>query len=216
VLALLVASLAQAPLLSAAAETDSSRPLGVVMQAEAALIARDTVATGATVFDGDALATGTAGLLRVRFGSSQMYMLQDSSAVVHRATAGFTAELGRGTVVVSALPGQPFRLLADGVTIRPSHDQTTVAQVTRVNANELMLTSRKGALEVALDSEMRTIAEGTSYRLMISPEDAPQDSNVPVPTAKSSKRLIFIIAGAALVVTTLVVLEAVESPSKPR
>ncbi len=62
---------------------------------------------------------------------------------------------------------------ADGATIQPKNGQPTIAQVSYINANELMLTSKRGDLLVSLGEQTQTINEGASYRMMIQPGSGP-------------------------------------------
>ena len=189
-------------------------PLGVILQAERARVGSNSAASGTTVFDGDLLETGAAGMLQARFGSSQAYLMAGTSAVVHQASSGFAADLTTGTVVLSSGEGQKFQLVADGATIQPGTAQPTVALVTWVSAKELLLTSRKGALEVSLGDDVKTVPEGASYRMLVEPADpgaGPQNN----PQASGKNKLILIVIGAVAVATTVAVILAVESPSKP-
>jgi hypothetical protein len=197
-----------------AAPAAIAAPTGVIMQADRAYIGQAEAANGATILDGDVVHTIGGGLLRLRFGSSQAYLTPDSSARIHQLPHGFGADLLRGTVVLSASNGETFQLLADGASIRPGTGQPTVAQVTMVSPSELLLTSRKGTLEVAVESEIKTIPEDTAYRMIIEPDpSSPAAPQNPRPGGRN--RVIWILwlsvaAGAAVAVAL-----ALMSPSKP-
>jgi hypothetical protein len=198
-------------------------PLGVVLQAQRAHVDNNAAASGATVFDGDLLQTEHEGMLQVRFGLSQAYFLPGSSAIVHQSPDGFAANLNSGAVVLSSGKGEMFHLLANGATIQPAEVQPTVAQVTWVGPKELLLRSRKGALQVSLGDEVKTIPEGTSYRMVIDPGAAaaagqgsgpgPQGNGNTQATGKN--RFLFFVIGGAAVATGVGVALAIESPSTP-
>jgi hypothetical protein len=188
---------------------------GVVLQANHAYVSQDNVTSGATIFDGDSIATGNGGTLQVRFGNSQAYLLPQSSAVVHQGAAGFGATLTAGTVVVSSTGGEGFRLLADGATLQPASGQPTTAQITMVNPHELNLISQKGSLEISMDGEVKTIPEGSSYRMVVEPADpgspaAPQGAN----HTGSNHFLLFALTLVGVGIAVGLVL-ALESPDKP-
>jgi hypothetical protein len=191
-----------------------SVPLGMILQAENAQVGTDITAGGATVYDGDRLQTENGGALRAQLGGPQMYLRASTSALVHRLPNGFSAELGTGTVVVSSAQGQTFELLTNGATIRPVGAQATVAQITRVNANEVLLTSTRGALEVTIEDEVKTIEAGSSYRMEIEPEEAsapgPQG---PAHTGRRRRVLFFVIIGAAATAAGILTWRALMSPS---
>ena len=214
---LLAAVLIQAPVMAAPAPA-TAPPLGVILQAQRANIGNDAAASGSTIFDGDLLQTDRDGLLHVRFGLSQAYLMPGSAAVVHRSADGFAANLTRGGVLLSSAQGQKFHVVADGATIEPGTPKPTMAQVTWVSPKELILTSRKGALEVSMGSEVKSVPEGTSYRMLIDPAAAnakPVPSSGPGPqgaqvSGSNTFVLVLITTTAALI--ALFALLSIESP----
>jgi hypothetical protein len=218
---MLVAVLVQSPAAMAAPPAAASTPaMGVILQAERANIGDGTATIGTTVFDGDLLQTDRDGLLRVRFGSSQAALVAGGAVVVHQSADGLAANLTRGEVILSSGQGQKFSLVADGATIQPSTSQPTVAQVTWVSPKELLVMSRKGALQVSMGDETQTIADGVSYRMLIDPAAAAASAPAPGPTPQTppsqgkNKFILVVIVAAAAAITVGVVL-AIESPPTP-
>jgi hypothetical protein len=198
----------------------ASAPLGMILQADRAHVGADITSGGATIYEGDRLETLDDGTLRARLGASQMYLRQNTSTEVHGLSNGFSASLMRGTVVVSCPEGQTFQLLADGATIRPAGTQATVAQVTLVSANELLLTSNRGAIEVSMGSEVKTIEAGSSYRMEVQPEDpgpGPQGSSGSgtKPTGRSRRLAFYLIIGGVATATGIGIWRALMSPAGP-
>jgi hypothetical protein len=190
-----------------------SVPLGVVLQADNPQGGAETTGGGMTIYDGDRLETG-GGTLRVRLGGPQMYLRANTVAQVHGLPNGFSANLDAGTVVVSSTVGQTFQLHTDGVTIRPAGAQVIVAQITKVNANELLLSSTHGAIEVSLSDEVRTIEAGSSYRMEVQPEDAGQGPQGGPAQAGRRRRLAFyLIVGGIAAGTGILIWRATMSPS---
>ena len=198
----------------AAPATPASAPLGMVLQAEKAQVGADITTGGATIYDGDHLQTDAGGTLRVQIGGPQMYLREGTTTQVHGFPNGFSAELGTGTVVVSSTPGQTFRLLADGATIRPIGAQGTVAQITKVSNTELLLSSSRGELEVTMGDEVKTVEAGSSYRLEVETDDSssPQPQG-PYHTARN--RFLWIIIPAISVATGILIWRALVSPDAP-
>lgn len=216
---MLVAVLVQAPALMAAPPAAASAPaMGVILQAQRANIGNGTATTGSTVFDGDLLQTDKDGLLRVRFGSSQAALMSGGAATFHQATDGFSADLTRGEVVLSSSQGQKFNLVADGAMIQPNTSGPTVAQVTWVSPKELLVMSRRGALQISLGDETKTVADGASYRMVIDPAAAaagkPEPGKPQGAQASGSNTFLLILLGSAAAAITVGVILAVESPSK--
>lgn len=203
----------------------ASAPLGVVVQADRAHhMGADTIFTGATLYEGDRLETQDDGTLRARFGASQLYLRQSSVAEIHALSNGFSANLMRGTVVASSPEGQTFQLLAIGATIRPAGTQATVVQLTWVNADALVLTSTRGAIEVSMDGEVETIAAGASYRIEAEPEGpGPQgvgsgkESQGPPYAGRTRRRRLgfFLLFGGIAAGTSIGVWRATLSPTLP-
>ena len=151
-------------------------PIGVVLLAKDAHANMDMTLSGATIYDGDHLKTERNRTLRARLGTSQMYLGPSAAVDVHATSHGFSADLIYGTVVVSSVSGQNFRLLANGAIIRPATPQATVVQVTRINNHELLLASYRAAIQVSLDDEVWTVETGESYRMVIQPEESSMDN----------------------------------------
>jgi hypothetical protein len=215
--ALIALALVQAPVMAAPAGSATSA-LGVILQTDHANIGSGLASNGATVFDGDTLVTGNNGQLRVGVGTSQAYLLPSSSATVHQAGQGFGATLTGGTVILSSAEGGSFRLVADGAVIRPNTPAATSGQITRVGPSELLLTARKGSLEVSIDDETRTVPEGTSVRMLIDPPDAaapPAAPGSPSVFSAGSNHVVWFVLAIVAVGVTVGIIEATLSPSKP-
>ena len=207
-----VGTLITAPLVAAPAAPVIS-PIGIILQAENAQVGNGGATAGASIFNGDRLSTSTLGSLRASLGASQALLSAQSSADFHQSIHGFNADLNAGTIVLSAMTGETFLLHANGAVIRPATTQMTIAQVTRVSANELLLTSRKGGLEVSAEDEVKSIPEGSSYRMIIQPED-PASQQVPH-GGRNRNKIIWIIVVAAGVGAGIAIWRATISPDKP-
>ena len=197
----------------AAPASPASAPLGVVLQADKAQVGADVTASGATVYDGDRLQTEGGGALRAQLGGPQIYLRPDTVASVHGMPNGFSAELATGAVVVSATQGQTFQLVADGATIRPVGTQGTIAQITKINANELVLTSTRGALEVTLGDEVKTVEAGSSYRMEVEADESGPEPQGVYHTGRRRRLAMYLIIGGVAAATGVLVWRAVESPS---
>jgi hypothetical protein len=190
----------------------ASAPLGVIVQADRAQVGSDITSGGATIYEGDRLETQDTGTLRARMGGSQIYLRPSSAAEVHGLANGFSANLVHGTVVLSALEGQTFQLLANGAAIRPVGNHPTVAQVTYVSPTALVLTSERGAIEISMGDEVKTIDAGSSYRMETVPDDSgPGPQGGPYHTARNHFVLLALLFGG--VATGIIAWRALMSPS---
>jgi hypothetical protein len=215
-IAILSAVLIEAPVMAAPASSPSA-PLGVVLAAEDAHVGAGVTTSGATIYDGDRLEAGANSTLRVRLGSGQMVLRQNTVTYVHAFPNGFSANLDNGTVVVSSAPGQTFQLIADGATIRPATAQSTSGQISRVSATELVLTSTRGTLEVSMGDEVKTVEAGSSYRMEVESEDpAPgQQGQAPHATGRNRKAFLWILIAGVSVGTGIAIWRATVSPDAP-
>jgi hypothetical protein len=194
-----------------------SVPLGVVVAAENSNVGAGVTTSGATIYDGDRLQTQANSSLRVRLGSGQMVLRQNTIADVHAFPNGFSANLGGGTVVVSSPEGQTFQLIADGATIRPANAQATSGVISLISPTQLILTSTRGTLEVSMGDELKTVEAGSSYRMEVETEDSgpgPQgQGQAPHPTARN--RFIFFLIPTVAAVTGIIIWRALVSPTAP-
>jgi len=208
--------LIELPVMAAPASSPSA-PLGVVVAAENSNVGAGVTTSGATIYDGDLLKTQTNSTLRVRLGSGQMVLRQNTTANVHAFPNGFSADLNEGTVVVSSPMGQTFQLIADGVTIRPLNTEATSGQISLISPTELVLTGTRGTLEVSMGDEVKTVEAGNSYRLEVETEDAgPGPAGAgqsPHPTAR--RRFLWFLIPAMGVVTGIIIWRALVSPTAP-
>lgn len=186
---LLIVSLTIAPVVAA-----PSRPLGVVIQAERARLGASPAIEGATIFNGDTLSTDTTGNVRVRLGGAQLYLSANSAALLLEKPDGVRAELRSGTVVFSSTGERAIELRASEARIRPRTSLPTLAQITLVGPYELLLTCRRGELEVTIGDEIHAVPEGTSYRVFIEPEVPNPQGGPPKKAARSRFLLITLIA----------------------
>jgi len=95
-ISLLVVALVEAPVSAAPAS-----PMGVVMQAQRARLGTSEAVQGATVFNGDNLATELIGNLCVHVRGAQIYLLANTSVSLGEIPGGISAALQRVT--------KPFR-----------------------------------------------------------------------------------------------------------
>jgi hypothetical protein len=216
--AVLIAALSlvliEAPVMAAPASSPSA-PLGVVVAAENANVGAGVTTSGATIYDGDRLQTQANASLRVRFGTEQLVLRQNTTADVHSRPNGFAADLAVGTVSVSSTEGQTFEVFADGAKVRPANAQPTSGQVSMISPTELILTSTRGTLEVSMGEEVKTVEAGSSYRLEVQPADPDPaaDPQGPHPTARN--RFLWIAIPVIGAVTGIVIWRALVSPTTP-
>jgi hypothetical protein len=202
------------PVMAAPASSPSA-PLGVVVAAENGSVGAGVTTSGATIYDGDRLQTPPHSTLRVRLGTGQMVLRQNSIADVHAFPNGFSANLDNGTVIVSSVTGQTFQVIADGATIRPLNAQAASGQISMISPTELILTSTRGTLEVSMGEEVKTLEAGSSYRLEVEAEAPDPDPNPQSPRATARNRFLWIAIPVIGAVAGVVIWRALVSPAAP-
>ncbi|HEV7968936.1 MAG TPA: hypothetical protein VGP19_15265 [Candidatus Acidoferrales bacterium] len=212
--AILTILLIEVPVMAAPASS-SATPLGVVIAAENANAGAGVSSSGATIYDGDRLQTPENSTLRVRLGSGQMILRQNSIADVHTLPNGFSANLNNGVVVVSSPAGQTFQVVADGATVRPANAQATSGQISMISPTELILTSNRGTLEVSMGDEVKTVEAGSSYRLDVEPEEAAPDPSPQSAHPTARNRFLWVAIPVIAAVTGIVIWRALVSPTAP-
>jgi len=202
-----------------------SSSLGTIVYADRAHMGAAPASAGATVFGGDRLSTEQSGSIQVRAGAARFLLSGASSATLATDEATPAAILTRGSATFSTADSKAFALHVASAVIRPNTDQPTIGQVTVLGPKELVVKSTRGSLTVAVEEDVRVIAEGTAYRIVLdSPAtvSAPQgprgaggrnSGGPPIKAARS--RFIWYAIGITTVLTVWAVHEALESEDRP-
>jgi hypothetical protein len=150
-----------------------------------------------------------------------------SSAVVSENGGAPSAKLLSGTATFSTANAHAFTLFASTAAIRPLTDAPTIGQVRYVSERELLVSARRGNLAISVEDQTQTIAEGSSFRVLLDP---PPDAQQPAGAGAGGQgpagsgggplkagRSRFLIVATALVGagTGVAIYEALESASKP-
>lgn len=158
------------PAVNPSAGTKSSpKPVGLVIQADSALLDNSVVSVGTTVFDGDALETQAGGTLRLRVGSSQMYLLATSAATLVQSPTITQAHILRGTIGFSTIAANELEVTSPLGTIRAGNG-AAYGQVRVVSPQEIVVTSFRGDLSIERDGDTYPVESGKSYDVTLAPE----------------------------------------------
>jgi hypothetical protein len=222
---LLISTLIGAPVWSTSASNVT--PLGTVITAERAHVGDASADVGTTVYGGDFLSTDPQGSVQVRAGAARLLLLGSSSAVVNDSEGSPSAKLLRGTATFSTGNSRAFTLFASKAAIRPQSDSPTIGQVTFVSDKELLVTARRGGLSITVEDETQTIAEGTSYRVLLDPTDSqapagagsgsqgPAGSGGGGPLKAGRSRFLLLATALIAAGTGVAIYYAVESNARP-
>jgi len=200
--------------------------LGTIVAADKAHVGEAAAEVGTTVFGGDRLSTETQGSVQLRAGAARLLLLGSSSAVVNDDTGTTSAKLLAGKATFSTGNAHAFTLYASTAIVHAATDAPTIGQVAFLSANELVVTASRGSLEVNVADETQTIPEGTSYRVLLDPQEPAGagsktgggggGSGRGGPPLKAGRsRFLIITLTATGIVTYFFVAEALESPARP-
>jgi hypothetical protein len=202
-----------------------SPSLGTIVYADRARMGAAAASVGATVFGGDRLSTEQSGSIQVRAGAARLLLSGASSATFVKDDATPAAILTLGSATFSTANSKAFALHVASAIIRPNTDQPTIGHVTVLGPKELVVKSTRGSLTVAVEDDVRVVAEGTAYRIVLdSPGSAPAaqgprgagskgPGGSPIKAAKS--KFIWYAIGTTTVLTVWSLHEALESPDRP-
>ena len=206
----------------------SASPLGTITSAFGAHVGAANATVGATVFGGDKLSTLQTGSLQVRTGAARLMLSGGSAATVSDVNGTPSATLQQGTAVFSTANAKAFVLRASVAEIRAETDQPTVAQVTYVNKDELIVRSTRGSMAITVDGETQTVPEGMAYRVILDPDSYPTAASAPQgpqgagakgsgrpPHRAGRSRFLLIAIVLTSAATGVALYEVLQSPSRP-
>ncbi len=143
-----------------------------MIAADRAHVGEASADVGTTVYGGDQISTEQQGSVQVRAGVARLLLLSASCAMVNDNDGSPSAKLVLATATFPTGNAQAFTLFASTAAIRAQSDAPTVGQVTYLNAKELLVAARHGALTVTVDDETQVLKEGESYRVLLDPAAA--------------------------------------------
>jgi hypothetical protein len=221
----ILALLVSVSLLTTPAWSAPSASLGTVVYADRAHMGAGAASVGTTVFGGDRLSTEQSGSVQVRASAARLLLSGASIATFAQEESTPTATLSLGSATFSTANSKAFAIHVASAVIRPNTDQPTIGQVTILGPKELVVRSTRGSLTVAVEDDVRVIAEGSAYRIVLEPSGTPAAAQGPRgagtkgyggPPIKAAKsKFIWYAIGVTTLLTVWALREALESPDRP-
>lgn len=180
----------------------AEQPVGVVIASQLAHLDQTVAVTGVDVYSGDALSTDLGGTLRLKFNSTQAYLLSASAAVFSRQDNKIRAQLTTGGLGFSATSGDPIEVQTPIATIHPAAGQRAYGQIVVAAPNRIVVSAYQGSLLVTGYGEERIVKAGESYNVSFSPDPEPASAS-PAPTPAKGYS-----GGSGHLVMTLIVVGA--------
>jgi hypothetical protein len=160
-------------------------PMGMVVSAVNARVAGVNAATGADVYAGDFFDTDSGGSLRLKLGSTQIYLAAVSGATLDKEGTRMGVKLTRGTLGFSSVDAGHFQVETPVGIVRAADGQRAFGEVTILGPQKIMVAAYHGALVVEGNGISRTIKEGDTFNVTFVPASDPADAE-PSPAAGSS------------------------------
>lgn len=221
--ACLIAILA-AGLLNLPAYAANDSPLGMIIQAEGLThLGPAKAAIGSTVYPGDSIFTEAGGTMRMRVGTSQVYLLSESGASLTQGKDMVHVMVAHGTVGFSSPANDPIGLDTPLGFVHPVPGHAAFGQVMLNSRIEMIVTAYHGDLIVEENGNTHTILEGKSYRITTdleapaqpnSSSQSGQGSGTTKSAMSSPKGEVIAIVGGAALLSWLAWAELCESPSR--
>jgi len=215
-------------------------PLGMVAKTLSAHIGSSDSAEGETIFSGDLLSTDAGGVLVVRVGNLSLELQGGSAAHIFRANYGVVVALSRGSVAYNKPSGQPnVVIVASDVRITPVVSTASSGRVSVDDPCNLLIHSQRGQVYVQVGSASQLVEQGKAFRVRpissvsertsVSPDadnyheshqhqpcqGPAQTFNNQRPKFPSFSPFTAVAVGVAIVGTTIPLVGALESPSRP-
>ena len=197
-----------AGLLNIPAASGGEKPLGMIVLASSAYVDKGTAGSGADVFSGDYLKTDPGGTLRLKLGSSQLYLLSASEAILSQDGNEVRARIKQGTAGFSSAVAGQFDIETPIATIRAADGQRAFGQVTLTSSDKMLVSAYNGDLVVERNGETKIVKAGEAYNVSYAPDPTPASSSSSAPPQGSGTRArtnghlileaVVIIGGAAL------------------
>lgn len=190
------------------------KPLGLIVQAQAAQLEGAAAAAGATVYPGDGLSTDSGGSLRLKVGGGQIYMLSQSQIRLAEVDGAVQASVSKGVVGFSAGAADRLELQTPEGILKAANGRPAYGQVALTSPTQMIVSAYTGDLELDYNGDVHEITAGTSYSVSL--EADPQGPSGSGTTSAVNHHIVVkIIAAAVLGVGSYFMYrELCESPSK--
>ena len=169
----MVGTLAGSPMYPA-----QNQAVGVVLQADGAMVAGSSLSAGSSLYIGDVVNTDSDGHAQLRVRHSVFQMIGETYAAFFPGPTGAVVELRHGTVIVALNnPAEGFEIFASDVRIVPKDARPILAQITMNSSCDLQIKVQHGTLEATSGKETKTLEEAHDYDVI--PEYSVNESRNP-------------------------------------
>lgn len=199
------------------------RVLGVVTQTNLAHLDSQNAVMGADIYSCDALDTDEGGAMRVRVGSSQVYLATASAAALEDDGNAIQVVASTGTIGFSEPASSGLSIRTPAGIVRAAGGGAAAGEVTFKGPKELVISAMRGDLTLDNGGDLRTIPEGKSADVTFEDnleqgchdEAAAQEQAQHTPVMHRPIGFYIIMTAAVGIPSYLLWRELTESDSKP-
>jgi ferric-dicitrate binding protein FerR (iron transport regulator) len=161
-----------------------------------------SAASGATIFANDRVATEAGAIASLSLANDRRVVLLERSSlrITNDAAARFTAELEDGRIAVLSPAKSPLIVAAGGTEIVPGKEGSVYA--VELQGDKLTVSVRQGSASVEAVGRSVEVGEGKTLEASLQHHL----EGVGAPGVRNRFRVVLIVAGVALLATTLVFL----------
>jgi hypothetical protein len=161
--ACLVAMIASSLLNLPARAAANPPPLGRVVAAQDARLASATAVTGANLYSGDTIQTDSSGSLRVKVGTTEVYLLGSSSSTLSQEEGKVRAQLKAGTLGFSTGNPDEFEVETPAGLVHGMAGARAFGQLSLLGPNHVVISAYQGTLVLQGKCGSHAINAGENY-----------------------------------------------------
>jgi hypothetical protein len=197
------------------------RVLGVITQTNLAHLDSQNAVMGADIYSCDALDTDQGGAMRVRVGSSQVYLATSSAAALEDDGNEIQVVSSAGTIGFSEPASGGLSIRTPAGIVRAAGGGAAAGEITFKGPKELVISAMRGDLTLDNGGDLRTIPEGKSADVTFEDNleqgchDGAADQQARQPVMRRPIGFYIIVTAAVGVPSYLLWRELTESDSKP-
>lgn len=185
-----------ASLLNLPARAADNPALGTVVTAKDAHLSNAAAVTGSNLYAGDTLGTDADGSLRLQVGTTQVYLLGSSSAVLGQQQGKVRAQLKAGTLGFSAANPDEFEIDTPLGLVHGASGARAFGQVSMVGPNHAIISAYEGTLILDGKCSSHAVNSGENYDVTAAPDEPCNSQVTPATTSPISGPTIAKIAAA--------------------
>jgi len=170
--------------------------VGSVVRSQAASVQGVRLATGSTLYSGDAIHVDAGGAARIALPDGALIQLTENSLVqLARNDATTQLIVDRGSLAFRSTEKSPVEALLGDATIRSADDNLAVGIIQMRGPDAAVIMAEKGRLSIQLahDGSLTTLREGEGMEVRLVADTAEAQSG-PTPAGRSRRRRVILLA----------------------